>query len=152
MDDRRIISGILHVLKSGCRWCDCPPEYGPPTTIYNCFVRWAEHGVWERLFRELAGSCLLLKTDSPHFWRSFRRSGQILQTTAPHRECHLSVQGLPPYRHPLRQDGWQIAWSGGCLIHMQLAHEGPFHRTPAPNPEPSVDSAAGEAGHDPGPT
>jgi transposase len=54
VDDRRVISGILHVLKSGCRWCDCPPEYGPPTTIYNRFVRWAERGVWERLFRELA--------------------------------------------------------------------------------------------------
>lgn len=53
-DDRRVISGILHVLKSGCRWCDCPPEYGPPTTIYNRFVRWAERGVWERLFRERA--------------------------------------------------------------------------------------------------
>jgi transposase len=54
VDDRRVISGIVHVLKSGCRWCDCPPEYGPPTTIYNRFVRWAERGVWERLFRELA--------------------------------------------------------------------------------------------------
>ena len=50
-DDRRIISGILHVLKSGYRWCDCPPEYGQPTTIYNRFVRRAERGVWERLFR-----------------------------------------------------------------------------------------------------
>jgi hypothetical protein len=28
VDDRRVISGILHVLKGGCRWCDCPPEYG----------------------------------------------------------------------------------------------------------------------------
>ena len=37
-DDRRVMSGIVHVLKSGCRWCDCPPEYGPPTTIYNRFV------------------------------------------------------------------------------------------------------------------
>jgi transposase len=54
VDDRRVISGIIHVIKSGCRWCDCPPEYGPPTTIYNRFVRWAERGVWERLFRALA--------------------------------------------------------------------------------------------------
>jgi transposase len=23
VDDRRVISGILHVLKSGCRWKDC---------------------------------------------------------------------------------------------------------------------------------
>jgi len=54
VDDRRVISGILHVLKSGCRWCDCPPQYGPPTTIYNRFVRWARRGVWENLFRALA--------------------------------------------------------------------------------------------------
>src|SRR5665213_1549894 len=54
VDDRRVISGILHVLKSGCRWKDCPPEYGPHTTVYNRFVRWAERGIWERLFRELA--------------------------------------------------------------------------------------------------
>ena len=55
VDDRRVISGIVHVLKSGCRWCDCPSEYGPPTTIYNRFVRWARRGLWENLFRELAG-------------------------------------------------------------------------------------------------
>ena len=54
-DDRRVISGIVHVLKCGCRWCDCPPEYGPPTTIYNRFVRWAERGIWENLFRALVG-------------------------------------------------------------------------------------------------
>jgi transposase len=56
VNDRRVISGIVHVLKSGCRWCDCPPDYGPPTTIYNRFVRWARRGVWENLFRELAGN------------------------------------------------------------------------------------------------
>jgi transposase len=54
VDDRRVISGILHVLKSGCRWCDCPSEYGPTTTIYNRFVRWAKRGVWERMFHELS--------------------------------------------------------------------------------------------------
>ena len=26
VDDRRVISGIVHVLKSGCRWCDCPAD------------------------------------------------------------------------------------------------------------------------------
>jgi transposase len=55
VDDRRVISGIVHVLKSGCRWCDCPPEYGPQTTIYDRFVRWAERGIWEKLFLALAG-------------------------------------------------------------------------------------------------
>src|SRR5215469_14591746 len=56
VDDRRVISGIVHVLTSGCRWYDCPPEYGRPTTIYSRFVRWARRGIWQGLFRQLAGS------------------------------------------------------------------------------------------------
>jgi transposase len=56
VDARRVISGIVNILKTGCRRCDCPPEYGPPTTIYNRFVRWARRGVWGNLFRKLAGS------------------------------------------------------------------------------------------------
>ncbi|WP_428488745.1 transposase [Rhodopila sp.] len=35
--NREVISGILHVLKYGCRWRDCPSIYGPHTTIYNRF-------------------------------------------------------------------------------------------------------------------
>jgi transposase len=54
VDDRRVISGILHVIKTGCRWIDCPQEYGPHTTVYNRFARWAERGIWEKLFEELA--------------------------------------------------------------------------------------------------
>ena len=40
VDDRRVISGIIHVLQSGCRWRDAPPSYGPYKTLYNRFVRW----------------------------------------------------------------------------------------------------------------
>src|SRR5215469_8217757 len=52
-DDRRVISGIIHVLKVGCRWQDCPPIYGPATTIYNRFNRWSRRGLWQRLFERL---------------------------------------------------------------------------------------------------
>ena len=52
-DDRRIISGILYVLSSGCRWRDCPPEYGPYTTVYNRFRRWSERGLWEDMLHAL---------------------------------------------------------------------------------------------------
>jgi transposase len=52
-NDRRILSGIIHVLKAGCRWQDCPAVYGPPTTIYNRFHRWARRGLWQRLFHAL---------------------------------------------------------------------------------------------------
>ena len=53
VDDRRVISGIIHVLKVGCRWQDCPALYGPPTTVYNRFRRWTIKGVWRRLFAAL---------------------------------------------------------------------------------------------------
>ncbi len=54
VDDRRVISGIVHVLKSGCRWADAPSEYGPRNTLYNCWRRWAEKGHWIRIFEALA--------------------------------------------------------------------------------------------------
>jgi transposase len=55
-DDGRVISRIVHVLRCGCRWCDCPEAYSPATPIYNRFVPWARRGIWENLFRELAGN------------------------------------------------------------------------------------------------
>jgi transposase len=45
VDDRRVISGVTHVLKSDGRWIDAPPEHGPGKTLYYRFVRWAEKGV-----------------------------------------------------------------------------------------------------------
>ncbi len=57
VDDRRVISGIIHVLQSGMRWRDCPEEYGPPTTIYNRWHRWSQQGLWQRMFKELRSDC-----------------------------------------------------------------------------------------------
>lgn len=55
VDDRRVISGNIHMLQSGARWRDCPPEYGPYTTIYNRFKRWSRQGVWQDVFKALTG-------------------------------------------------------------------------------------------------
>jgi len=64
VDDLRVISGIVHVLKSGGRWVDAPPVYGPRKTLYNRFVRWAAKGVgtkcstlWQRQEDRLRKSC-----------------------------------------------------------------------------------------------
>ena len=54
VDDGRVISGIIHVLKSGGRWVDAPAVYGPKKTLSNRFVRWAAKGVWVDLFHALA--------------------------------------------------------------------------------------------------
>ena len=48
---RQIISGILHVLTSGCRWRNCPATYGPRTAIYN---RWSRRCFWQVMLAALA--------------------------------------------------------------------------------------------------
>ena len=68
-DNRRILSGIMHVLKVGCRWQDTPPEYGPSTTVYNRFNRWSGRGIWQQIFETAAGSPEPpedVALDSPH--------------------------------------------------------------------------------------
>jgi transposase len=59
VDDRRVISGILHVLKTGCRWKDCPVDYGPPTTIYNRFNRWSGRRLWTDILDALVAKGVL---------------------------------------------------------------------------------------------
>jgi transposase len=53
-NNRRILSGVMHVLKSGCRWVDCPPEHGPAKTVYNRFNRWSAQGIWQSIFEAAA--------------------------------------------------------------------------------------------------
>ncbi len=62
VDDRRVISGIVHVLKVGCRWCDCPADYGPSTTIYNRFNRWSRRGFWLQLLAALVDAGVVTKS------------------------------------------------------------------------------------------
>lgn len=55
MGDRRVINGIVQVLKSGGRWTDAPREiYGPKKILYIRFVRGAAKGVWVGLLEGLA--------------------------------------------------------------------------------------------------
>lgn len=108
-DDRRILSGIMHVLKIGCRWVDCPREYGPSKTIYNRFARWSERGIWQKIFETVAapidppGEVAL---DSSHVKAhrcagggkggpSFRRSGsRRAAETARYTRLSTNISGL----------------------------------------------------------
>ena len=53
-DDRVILNGIFYILRTGAPWRDLPERYGPPTTVYNRYVRWGERGVWKGIFDTLA--------------------------------------------------------------------------------------------------
>jgi len=54
VDDRRVLSGIVHVVVNGLRWRDAPAVYGPHKTLYNRFVRWSRMGIFDRIFANLA--------------------------------------------------------------------------------------------------
>ena len=55
VDDRRVVSGIVYVIRNGLQWKDAPRDYGPPKTLYNRFIRWSRLGVFDRIFAALAG-------------------------------------------------------------------------------------------------
>lgn len=54
VDDRKVVSGIIHVIRNGLRWRDAPNVYGPHKTLYNRFIRWSRMGVFDRIFTALA--------------------------------------------------------------------------------------------------
>ena len=84
VDDRRVISGIVHVLRVGCRWQDCPSDYGPATTVYNRFNRWSHRGLWGRIFATLSARVELAgdpKGALPMI---------IVADMRPHFECEIS--------------------------------------------------------------
>ncbi|WP_407638987.1 transposase [Aliiroseovarius sediminilitoris] len=53
-DDRRVINGIFYVPRTGIPWADLPEQYGPPTTIYNCFNCWGYARHWDRIMEAVA--------------------------------------------------------------------------------------------------
>ncbi len=55
VDDRRVVSGIVYVIRNGLQWKDAPAGYGPHKTLYNRFIRWSRLGVFDRIFAGLTG-------------------------------------------------------------------------------------------------
>jgi transposase len=62
VDDRRVISDIIHVIRGGLMWRDAPAAYGPHKTLYNRFVRWSRVGVFDRIFAALAAESTAANT------------------------------------------------------------------------------------------
>ena len=81
VDDRRIVSAIVFVIKNGLRWRDAAPDYGPHKTIYNRFVRWSRLGVFNKIFAELArkgGKPKRIMIDATHL-KAHRTAASLLK-------------------------------------------------------------------------
>ena len=81
VDDLRVISGIIYVIKNGLQWKDAPREYGPYKTLYNRFVRWSRMGIFNNIFANLAkkhSSGERLMIDSTHL-KAHRTAASLLK-------------------------------------------------------------------------
>ncbi|WP_027286112.1 IS5 family transposase, partial [Rubritepida flocculans] len=81
VDDRRMLSGIIYVIRHGLRWRDAPAAYGPYKTLYNRFVRWSRMGIFDSIFAALAaegGPPEWLMIDSTHL-TAHRTAASLLQ-------------------------------------------------------------------------
>ena len=54
INDRRMISGIMFLIRNGLRWRDAPAALDPRKTIYNRFIRSSSMGVFNEIFAALA--------------------------------------------------------------------------------------------------
>ena len=92
VDDRRVISGIIFVIKNGPRCRDAPRDYGPHKTIYNRFVRSSRLGVFNKIFAELArkaGKPPRLMIDATHL-KAHRTAASLLK-----KGLYPDVSGAP---------------------------------------------------------
>ena len=47
---RRILDGVLYVLRTGCQWKAVPREFGSGSTVHRRFQSWVERGVWAAMW------------------------------------------------------------------------------------------------------
>ncbi len=50
---RKVIDGIMFVLRTGCQWKMLPKEYGSGSTCHRRFQEWMQLGIFEKLWTRL---------------------------------------------------------------------------------------------------
>ncbi len=53
IDHRRIINGIIWILRTGAPWADLPERYGNYKTVSSRYYRWRHAGLWDRILADL---------------------------------------------------------------------------------------------------
>lgn len=89
VDDIRVMSGIIYVIRYGLQWKDAPKAYGPHKTLYNRFVRWSRAGIFNKILHEAS-----------------RQHGarDCLMIDATHQKAHRTdVKRSPVFRHRKNQ-------------------------------------------------
>jgi transposase len=53
-DNRLFVEAVLYRYRAGIAWRDLPERFGDWKAVHTRFSRWAERGVWQRVFETLA--------------------------------------------------------------------------------------------------
>lgn len=53
-DSRKLLNGMLWVLRTGAQWQDLPSRYGTKSTCHRRFQQWIEAGIFEQILKALA--------------------------------------------------------------------------------------------------
>jgi transposase len=47
---RKVMDGIVYVLRTGCQWKMLPPEYGSGSTCHRRFQEWVRLGIFKKIW------------------------------------------------------------------------------------------------------
>ena len=50
-DDKKILSGIFYLIRTGCQWKALPRFYGAPSTVHDRFQEWRRSGLFEQIWK-----------------------------------------------------------------------------------------------------
>lgn len=89
-DNRKVLNGILYVLKTGCAWADVPPGYGSPTTCWRRLQEWTADGTWERIWRTLLSR---LDAQGRLAWSHVFLDGTFVRATRGGTKIGQSIRG-----------------------------------------------------------
>jgi putative transposase of IS4/5 family DUF4096 len=59
LDHRRLLEGLLWVMRTGAPWREMPTVYGSWHTVYSRYQHWCRNGLWDRL-------CAILHPTAPY--------------------------------------------------------------------------------------
>jgi putative transposase len=99
--DQLFLEALLYLARTGVPWRDLPSCFGAWDAVYNRFRRWLASGVWERLFKSLAGD----ETLEP-IRRVFVDSTIV--------RAHPHAAGAPAKKGGKRPKGWVAAGAGSA--------------------------------------